>query len=301
MQRPNLQLISKQPEIPHPDVMLIESQHAFSCASAQLVHYDFHEAPDNLFLGTNSYRLELSLNPRLKNSRACYEDHWASNRFERVGNLFLLPPEQAIRGRSDEAGKMQALVFEFPQHAVHRWLDRELTWSAMQLATTLDIRSKEIQPLLLRLVDEIRHPGFANEALLELLTGQLSIELARYCVGLSENIRPRGLSGRRLKVIEECLRESADAPSVAELARLCQLSERQLARGFKTSKGCSIGHYIAGIRIERAKTLLAGDMRIKAIAITLGFSSSSPFCYAFRKATGLSPGDYRQRITALPH
>lgn len=296
MQRPDLHTLSPQQEIPHPDVMLIEAQQSLSCASAQLVHYDFIEPPDNRFFGSDTYRLELSLGARPKNSRACYEEFWPSNRFERVGDVFLLPPEQVLRGKSDEPGKALSLVLQLQTDAVHRWLDQELRWSAAQLATALDIQDRHIQPLLLRLAEEIRNPGFANEALTELMTGQLSIELARYCMGLQEQPCEKGLSAWRLRLIEERLREARRAPTVSELADLCRISERQLARGFKASRGCSIGAYVANYQVERAKAMLTGDDSIKAIAYTLGFSSTSSFCYAFRRATNISPKKYREKV-----
>lgn len=296
MQRPDSQTMQRHREIPHPDVMLIEQQRSLSWVSAQLVHYNFLEPPDNLFYGGDTYRLDYSLGVRPKNSRACYETFWPSNRFERVGNVFLVPPKQVLHGKSDEPGTSSALVFEVQAPRVHQWVDRELCWSPAKLAAALDLRDRRLQVLVLRIGEEIRHPGFASEMLLELLIGQLSIELARCCVGLRDQYRANGLSAARLRQIEERLQAPGSAPTVTELAGLCQISERQLARGFKASRGCSIGAYVARQQIERAKTMLDSDDPIKAIAYNLGFSSSSSFCYAFRKATGISPRQYREKV-----
>jgi AraC family transcriptional regulator len=48
--------------------------------------------------------------------------------------------------------------------------------------------------------------------------------------------------------------------------------------------------------MEHAKRLLAGDKSVSAIAFELGFASNSNFCFAFRKATGMSPGSFRQTL-----
>jgi AraC-like DNA-binding protein len=53
---------------------------------------------------------------------------------------------------------------------------------------------------------------------------------------------------------------------------------------------------VAERQMEHAKRLLAADESVSAIAGVLGFSSSSNFCFAFRRATGLSPGDFRRRL-----
>jgi AraC-like DNA-binding protein len=86
---------------------------------------------------------------------------------------------------------------------------------------------------------------------------------------------------------------SQEIPTLSELAALFKLSVRQLTRGFRASRGCSIGDYVANSRIERAKRLLASDQSIKTIAYALGFNSSSGFCFAFRRATGMTPGEFR--------
>jgi AraC family transcriptional regulator len=74
------------------------------------------------------------------------------------------------------------------------------------------------------------------------------------------------------------------------------LSVRQLTRGFRVSRGCSIGDHVAQSRLTNAKRLLATEQSVKAIAYSLGFSSPSSFSYAFRRSVGETPRDFRQRV-----
>src|SRR3546814_18606710 len=69
----------------------------------------------------------------------------------------------------------------------------------------------------------------------------LGIELARYCERINDVQSGGGLSSWRLRLIDERLHEGRDAPTLTELAELCKLSVRQLTRGFRASRGCSIG------------------------------------------------------------
>ncbi len=80
-----------------------------------------------------------------------------------------------------------------------------------------------------------------------------------------------------------------------ELAALCNVSIRQMTRGFKVSRGCSIGDYVEQRRMEAAKRLLMRGESVKTIAFAMGFSSPSSFTYAFRRAVGSSPSQFRQR------
>jgi AraC family transcriptional regulator len=129
--------------------------------------------------------------------------------------------------------------------------------------------------------------------LVELIAAQLAIELRRYFVHFDRIPVVGELAQWRLRLIDERLREVHDVPSLDELAALCKLSVRQLTRGFRASRGCSIGDYVGNVRIERAKQMLASDQGVKSVAYSLGFSSPSAFCFAFRRATGVSPGEFR--------
>jgi AraC family transcriptional regulator len=149
---------------------------------------------------------------------------------------------------------------------------------------------------MFRLAAEMRRPGFASEALVELITGQMAIELGRYYETITERPVAGGLSPWRLRLIDERLAEMHDTPTLSELATLCNLSVRQLTRGFRASHGCSIGDHIARTRIESAKRLLDTEESVKAIAYSMGFSSPSSFSYAFRRATGATPRQFRQRV-----
>jgi AraC family transcriptional regulator len=170
---------------------------------------------------------------------------------------------------------------------------RLLEWTSRRLEATLDIPDANVRRGLLKLADEMRHPGFASEIMVELIAAQLAIELGRYFAHWDEIPVTGELAQWRLQVIEERLSDVQELPTLSELAALCKLSVRQLTRGFRASRGCSIGDYVANSRIERAKRLLSSDQSIKTIAYSLGFNSSSGFCFAFRRATGMTPGEFR--------
>jgi AraC family transcriptional regulator len=68
-----------------------------------------------------------------------------------------------------------------------------------------------------------------------------------------------------------------------------------MARGFRISRGCSIGGYVAASRIEQAKRLLASSQCVKSVAYELGFRSPSNFTVAFRRVTGETPRAFQQR------
>jgi AraC family transcriptional regulator len=233
----------------------VDAERSVSVATTQLVRFHMHAPADNYRREEENYWLDMCLTPRPRNARACFVERWASHRFERIGQVFLLPPRRL------EAG--------------------------------LDIGDKNLRWLLMRLAEELRAPGFGGAVLLELIVAQISIELARYCVAVKERPSASALAPWRLRLIDERLRDAPGSPSLAELAGLCNMSVRQLTRAFRASRGCSIGDYVAAARIDHAKRLLVSEQSIKAVAYALGFGSPSSFAFAFRKATGLTPRAYQ--------
>ncbi len=278
------------------NTMTVEAELRAPVAAAQLVQFHFDEPPDSVVREDHRYRLDLCLTPRPRNARASYPERWGGERFERLGSVFMVPPGEAMRARSDSTGYQSSLLCQIDPQAMQSWFETELIWDDRHLAAGLDIRNATVQALMMRLAEEAKHPGFASEMLVELIAAQLGIELYRYQKGIEEVLRPGGLAPWRLRLIDERLKELPAMPTLTELAGLVGLSVRQLTRGFRVSRNCSVGEYVARSRVELARQMLATDQSVKAIAYTLGFSSPSSFCYAFRQATSETPGQYRERI-----
>ena len=73
--------------------------------------------------------------------------------------------------------------------------------------------------------------------------------------------------------------------------------EARIAQLRGQAQGCSIGDHVMLSQVEHAKRLLGTDQTIKVIAYSLGFSSPSSFAFAFRRATGETPREFRQRAS----
>jgi AraC family transcriptional regulator len=276
--------------------IIVDAELRGKAAVAQVVRYDIPAPTQSTLCDPDCYQINLCLTPRPLNARACYHAHWGPHRFERLGDIFMIPPGEALHIKGD-SGRQASLLCFLDGAAVGAIIGQQLTWTDQKLAATIDLTSARIRALLFRLTEEVRHPGFAAAQMLEFLTGELAIELARFCLEVDERPSIGGLAGWRLRVIDERLSEDATAPALAELAELCNISVRQLTRGFKVSRGCSIGDYIESRRMESAKRLLVAGENVKTIAFTMGFSSPSSFTFAFRRAVGISPSQFRQRQT----
>lgn len=272
----------------------VESELDLPLARVRLIRYRF-DGPVDVTGASRGYRLDLCLLPRTPSGRAGFPERWGPHRFEPIGDLFLMTPGDQVRARG-VCGEHLSLVCELEPDAVERWFDGELDGREAAVHGELDLPSAPLKAALLRLEREMRRPGFAGETLCELLAAQIAVDLARHCRE-AEVLRPvGGLAPWRLRLIDERLAEPDQPPTLAELAGACSLSVRQLTRGYRESRGVTIGDHIAESRVRHAKRLLADGALAKAVAHKLGFNSTSNFSAAFRRATGESPRQFRERI-----
>ena len=283
------------PQAIPPGTIVVEAEGRFPAAAVQLSHLDLVESRKSVLTPDGAYRLDLCLTPRLP-SRMRF-DRSASSRFEQPGRLFVIPPAEPLTVWN-HLGRETVLVCHLFTGGMERWLDEDAAPSPQALDAGLDVSSHPIEQAMLRMVDEVRHPGFAAEVMVEALAVQVAVELQRQYRQPAARTVSGGLAPWRLRRIEERLRTLDEAPSLTELAALCGLSVRQLARGFLASRGMPIGRYVVQRRTARAKLLLAGDRSVKDVAGQLGFASTAAFCAAFRKATGLTPAAYRAAATS---
>jgi AraC family transcriptional regulator len=277
--------------------MTIEAEFRVPIATTQLAHFHMPEPVDVVFQNQDEYWLDMCLTPRPPNTRAAFRNGSNPGMLDRIGNVFLAPPGEHIHTRND-GGDQVSIVCHLRPEQINQWFDGAFEWTARRLDAMLDIPNAAIRGLLLRLAEEARQPGFASEALVELIVAQIAIELARHCSSVADGPTTGGLAPWRLRIIDRRLTELGDAPTLGELAGLCNLSVRQLTRGFRESCGISIGEHIIRSRIDCAKRLLATDESIKAIAYSMGFATPSSFCTAFRRETGQAPSQFRARLHA---
>ena len=101
-----------------------------------------------------------------------------------------------------------------------------------------------------------------------------------------------------LRFIQEHYQEPI---GVGDLARIAAMSLRGFHQTFVECVGRSPGHELHRARINRAKELLTSSAeRTEAIAVRCGYQNVNSFWVAFRKTTGLTPKQYRQKFSQPP-
>lgn len=121
---------------------------------------------------------------------------------------------------------------------------------------------------------------------------------------------------RVMDQLEDSRKADPDLPAILEVQRYIynnfsapltldtisehvKISVTYLCSIFKEATGQTINQYILDVRMHRAKMMLESThMHINEIAHATGYSSSSYFIKAFRKAAGITPQEYRKECKA---
>ncbi|MCG8653962.1 MAG: AraC family transcriptional regulator [Pirellulales bacterium] len=117
-------------------------------------------------------------------------------------------------------------------------------------------------------------------------------------VGVSQDLRLPDYEADEYQHVAETIRYAekhlAAPPSVDQLATIAEMSRYQLDRRMRRVFGLTTGQWLMKSRIDLAQRLLAEtDTAIAMIALEAGYCDQSAFTRQFRRATGLSPSEYR--------
>ncbi len=242
----------------------------------------------------NELMLEMSLPPHATDASAEFPQI-APGHHSFLGTLFVRYPHVALRGRGG-GGHIRVLRFVFGEAQKRQILGDGPSPSLPLLQGLLDIKNDSLRKVMLLAVREISGREDRSLPALTAMQTLAAIELQRLI-----DRQPAAAQGGRLAAwqyrrIRERLAQDTGPPTTAELAAVCGISVRHLNRQFHALTGSTVADYVTNYWVERAKAMLVADPApIKNIAFGLGFAHANSFARAFRRATGVSPQDFRQR------
>jgi AraC family transcriptional regulator len=173
-------------------------------------------------------------------------------------------------------------------------------FGSRQAVPRLHFEDATLWDTAIKLSNIIESSDAHNRLYVEALGTVLAHELTRHDPGPRVREPARGgLAAWQQKAATAYIEEHLAGPiSLGTLAQLSRLSPFYFCRAFKQSFGVPPHRYHTSRRIERAKALLAGSAAsVTEVGITVGFSETSSFTAAFRKATGLTPTSFQRSLT----
>jgi len=190
---------------------------------------------------------------------------------------------------------------------LYRANDRELERLLRGLPELVHIRACDgdtrIAQIVALLTEEADQGAPGGSLILDSLSDVLLALVLRHCVaqGLITHGLLAALSDSRLAAVLSAVHADPGADwNVSTLAARAALSRSTLAERFQKVLGASPGHYLAELRMQEASILLRNEeVSVAQIADRLGYATEAAFRRAFKRTTGLTPGEVRRPRSAV--
>jgi AraC-like DNA-binding protein len=202
---------------------------------------------------------------------------------------WVVPPSRALwigahvphRVQMVGAVEMRTLYLH---ESIARALPPELLGSCVlhvsPLLRELILHVSDVAPL-------VRDPSRPREARLVDLLVDLFEVVQQPPTNLAWPVDPRAR-----RVAEALAADPSQEHALVDLARLAGASERTLARLFLQETGLTVGRFRRELRLRHALRLLANGSPVTNVALEVGYDSTSAFVTTFRRAFGVTPGDF---------
>ncbi|MEM8778263.1 MAG: AraC family transcriptional regulator [Cyanobacteria bacterium P01_G01_bin.49] len=149
-----------------------------------------------------------------------------------------------------------------------------------------------IKQIALALKTNLETDNFGSRLYTDSMANALAVHLLSRYSNCSRQIRANKgkLSQQQLSQVIDYINSNLDQKiTLAQLAKVVQLSEFHFGRLFEQTTDTSPHQYHLQCRVERAKSLLLQGIAIAQVAQTVGFSSQGHLNYHFKRLVGVTP------------
>ncbi|MDA4848434.1 helix-turn-helix domain-containing protein [Hoeflea poritis] len=170
---------------------------------------------------------------------------------------------------------------------------RVLSEVGMADPTTIAPVVGDIDPLTLELAMGAEKFNEGGTLYRETMHRALAVQLTNTLQTVEGRIR--SIEDVRLRRVVEYIHDNlAEDLTLESMSNLAAMSGFHFSRAFKTATGKSPLQYVIAERIELAKVLLkTTGLTISDICFRTGYNDVSRFGQHFKRATGMTPGDFR--------
>lgn len=120
--------------------------------------------------------------------------------------------------------------------------------------------------------------------------------MASFCTDIRQSPNNPAIY-RRIEKATDFIYENYDQKiGIEDLAELCGISKEYFIRAFKSRTGTPPGQFIINVRMNKAKEMLmAGNRKIREIALLTGFKDEFYFSKLFKRQVGICPSSYSKK------
>lgn len=204
------------------------------------------------------------------------------------GNIILYRPGQIQQYSYSYKDQPEIYWIHFTGHAIESYL-KELKFGDNQIYE-VGFNTEYIK-LWNKIIAEIQVKRLCYESIVEGILIQLLGTMGRSIYEETQNTT----TGYIQQIIEEIHKSNYNPLMIKDYAKQCNMSVCWFINSFKQFTGMTPQQYIIQMKVNKAKGLLMEtQLNIGEIADLLGFQNAFYFSRVFKKATGVSPKEWRK-------
>lgn len=219
------------------------------------------------------------------------------------GDIVIINPgDRHFSDYGVEQAPTKGLTLFVPKREMVRLLSRiypSVYWEGFDVRFTRKVHFPGGLDIARSLVYELERRPAGYELMLETATTHFLISLLRECLephlAAPVALPPQLPSWQMVRAIEHMNAQGKTQLRVPELSREIGSSPSRFIRLFTNSAGISPAGYFNRLLLHKASVMLRHQCSTKEVAFALGFSNDSHFCTFFRRLSGLTPGEFKNR------
>jgi AraC family transcriptional regulator len=259
-----------------------------SSLEVSIIEEDLGCRPAWTFKAASYHTLFIQLSDELPAIGETFEDDAETTHSASVGGVWMIPAGHPLENRP-QAGRVRFCEIRLPAHGVD--------FESVEITLQSDIRDGFLYEAAQVFQCEAGKDDQARMSSRHLVEAVKWHIIDRYDLNQahrasSSKTLARSTQEYIMSYINDMIRTKI---TLEDLARVTTLDVHVFLKKFYASFGTTPGQYIAGVRIDRAKTLLtSSSLPVGEIALLAGFNSASHFCVSFVKHVGIAPMAFRQ-------
>jgi AraC family transcriptional regulator len=234
--------------------------------------------------------------PRHAHERACfhflfegaYTEYWGRRSRECKTLTLAFQPQGHEHSYCCSPEPSRALTIELENAWVANLRDYSL-----KLDEAGNFYGGSVSWLITKLYHEFRAMETASILVIEALALEIAVEISRQKQRLSTSPPPLWMK-QAMELIHARFAESLSLQTIAQSVGIHPV---HLARVFRKQHHLTVGEYLRRLRVEFAsQQMINSNSPLVEIALAAGFSDQSQFSNTFKRATGLTPAQFRSQL-----
>ncbi|MDC0611432.1 helix-turn-helix transcriptional regulator [Vibrio sp.] len=154
-----------------------------------------------------------------------------------------------------------------------------------------------VTPIITAIIEDFRQREIsvakteADKRLIKVLLDQLALQ------EVEQHFIPTSHHKHLSPILAAVENNPADTTTLKQWAETVHTTERTLARCCQTELGMSFTEWRLRVRYLYSMELLRSGCSVKEVALTLGYHQASPFITMFKKYSGITPDQYKNKLS----